>query len=320
MRSAARGRCRRLSVYLARLAGTASVAVLLIALAPSPASAHGDLRLVDEVFTLSPGSSATFEGELHYHRMVGEVTADGPIRLRLLDVRTNQETLTVGPGTDLVFNELVRCCDGPWTPHALVIENLAAVPVSVTARVSLVHDDLAVMVDGAESGTRAALVLIGLTWWALVWRAFARSSATIGLRRPAIGLAGLSVLTLGIGTLAAVRYDVGGAPSVVAGHAMLPLLPMNPVVSQATLFMGVSMLGWAGVGWWWVRARRDVHQVAWAALGVALAGGAAVVAIAILSAYGGPTIQSAWLVASVAPIIAVLAAQLMSPSPLASAA
>lgn len=41
--------------------------------------------------------------------------------------------------------------------------------MAVTARASLAHDDLAVMVDGAESGTRVAIVLLALGWSGVVW-------------------------------------------------------------------------------------------------------------------------------------------------------
>jgi hypothetical protein len=177
----------------------------------------------------------------------------------------------------------------------------------VTARVSLVHDDLAVMVDGAESGTRASIVLMGTAWWGLVWHTFRRRRADVPLRRPAMGLAVLSAAVIGLGTYAAVRYGVGGAPSVVAGTAIVPVLPMNPIVSRASLLMGLSMLGWAAVGLWWVRARGVAQVAAWMALGVAIAGAAAVVAMAILAAYGGPVVQSAWLVATITPIVVVLA-------------
>jgi hypothetical protein len=39
-----------------------------------------------------------------------------------------QDVLTVGSGTLVSFNELVRCCDEPWAPHSLVIENVGETP------------------------------------------------------------------------------------------------------------------------------------------------------------------------------------------------
>jgi hypothetical protein len=102
------------------------------------------------------------------------------------------------------------------------------------------------------------------------------------------------------------RYGVGGAPAVVAGNADVPILPVNPIVSRASLLMGLAMIGWAVVGLWWVRARRAAPSRAWTALGVAIAGAAVVVGMAVLAAYGGPAVQSAWLVAAITPIVAVL--------------
>jgi hypothetical protein len=292
---------------IGRRAAVLLAALLLAALVPAAALAHGDIRLVDEVIDLAPGASVSFEGELHYHRVVGQVSADAPVRVRLVAARSGQEVLTVGPGTQLSFNDLVRCCNEAWTPHTLMIDNLSDQPAIVTARVSLVHDDLAVMVDGAESGTRASIVLMGLGWWGLVWHAARRRRADVFLRRPAIGLAVLSAFVLVLGTYGAVRYGAGGPAAVIAGNADVPVIPMNPIVSRASLLMGLTMIGWAGVGIWWVRARGPAARVPWVALGVALAGAAGLVAVRILITYGGPVVQTAWLVATVTPIILVLA-------------
>jgi hypothetical protein len=292
---------------IGRRAAVLLTALLLVGLVPAAAWAHGDIRLVDEVIDLEPGASASFDGELHYHRVVGQVTADVPVRVRLVAAHSGQEVFTVGPGTQLSFNHLVRCCDEAWAPHTLVIDNVSGIPVIVTARVSLVHDDLAVMVDGAESGTRVSIVLMGLGWWGLVWHAARRRRAAVPLRRPAIGLAMLSSFVLGLGTYAATRYGVGGPAAVVAGNADLPVIPMNTIVSRASLLMGLSMIGWATVGIWWVRARGLAAQFPWVALGVAQAGAAGVVAVTILATYGGPVVQTVWLVATVTPLIVVLA-------------
>ena len=185
---------------IGRCAAALLATMLLVALVPAAAAAHGDSRLVDDVIALAPGASASFDGELHYHRVVGKVAAGSPVRVRLVAARSGQDVLTVGPGTQLSFNDLVRCCDEAWAPHTLVIDNRSDRPVIVTARVSLVHDDLAVMVDAAESGTRASIVLMGLGWWGLVWHAARRRSADVLLRRPAIGLAVLSAFVLVLGT------------------------------------------------------------------------------------------------------------------------
>ena len=292
---------------IARCAAVLLVAMLLVAVVPVAASAHGDSRLVDEVIDLAPGASASFDGEVHYHRVVGQVAAASPVQVRLVAARSGQDVLTVGPATQLSFNHLVRCCDEAWAPHTLVIDNLSDRPVTVTARVSLVHDDLAVMVDGAESGTRASIVLMGLGWWALVWHAAQRRRADVLLRRPAIGLAALSAFVLVLGTYGAVRYGVGGPAAVIAGNADVPVIPLNPTVSRASLLMGLSIIGWAAVGTWWVRARGPGVRLPWIALGVALAGAAGLVAVTILVTYGGPVVQTAWLVVTVTPIILVLA-------------
>jgi hypothetical protein len=289
-----------------RVAMVGLLTMLLLAVTSTSVLAHGDVPLVDESLVLAPGTSASFDGDLHYHRLVGEVIGDGAIRVRLVESRTAAEVLTFGPGTRLSFNELVRCCDEPWTPHTLVIENVSRTHVAVTARASLIHDDLAVMVDGAESGTRVAIVVLALVWSGAVWQATRRHHAGPSLRGSTLGLALLTILVLGSGTYAMIRYGTPGAPSVVAGNADVPVLPMNPVVSRASLLMGSSMLGWALVGVWWVRARDRAARIPWTVLGIVLAGAALIVAVAVLVAYGGLLVQAAWLVAAVGPIVVVL--------------
>ena len=275
------------------------LAVLLLS-TPTVALAHGDSSLVDEVLELAPGGSAEFAADLHYHRLVGTMSADGPIRVRLVDATTGKGVLTLGPSTSLAFNELVRCCDQEWAPHTLTVENVGDDVMTVAAPVRLVHDDLAVMVDGAESGTR------------LVLGATRRPQTAVPLRRPTIGLAVLAAFVLALGSYATVRYGVGGAPSVVAGNADLPVIPMNDIVSRASLLVGLFMIGWGRVGLWWVRARPATPSRSWTALGVALTGAVLVVAVAVLTAYGGPLVQTVWAVVAAGPIVTVLVRQVCS--------
>jgi hypothetical protein len=309
-----------------RLTVLGSLVLLLAVLGAAPALAHGDALLVDEVVVLGPGEVASFDGELHYHRLVGRVTSDGPVRVRLVGADATDEVVSVGPGTELAFNELVRCCDEVWAPHTLLLENAGVAVVTVTARAALVHDDLAVMVDGVEDGTRASIVLFGLGWSALLWRGTRRSGGrrdglrggVRSLRRPAVGLALLTVFVLGVGSYAALRYGVGGAPSVVAGNGDLPVLPRNPFVSRASLLLGIALIGWTLIAAWWARARPSTARRRWSALGVALAGSVIVVATAITAAYGGPAIQVAWTAAAAGPVLIVLATSARATPALAS--
>ncbi len=289
-----------------RIAAAGLLATFLVLAMAVPALAHGDVPVVDEVLVLDPGTSASFDAALHYHRLVGQVTGDGPVRVRLVASRTGEERVAAGPGTDLRFNELVRCCDEAWAPHTLLVENVSGEAVTVVARARLVHDDLAVMVDGAESGTRAAIVLLALGWSVLVWRQTRRNDADVPLRRPAIAFALLGLFVLGLGSYASVRYGLGGAPSVVAGNADVPVLPTNPIVSRASLLLGLSMAGWALSGAWWVRARRGAPRMPWTALGIVLVGAVGVVAVAVSVVYGNPLVQVAWFVAAAGPILVVL--------------
>jgi hypothetical protein len=292
---------------LRRVAVALCSSAMVVMLVPAPALAHGDVPLVDEEFVLAPGASAGFDGALHYHRLVGTVVSDGAVRVRLVDSLTAADVVSLGPAPQLSFNELIRCCDEAWAPHRLVIDNVGSAPVTVVARVRLVHDDLAVMVDGAESGTRLSIVLLAAGWWGLVWRAARRPRSDLRLRRSAIGLAVLAGAVLGVGSYAAVRYGVSGAPSVVAGNADLPVLPLNPVVSRASLLIGVAMVGWAVVARWWIRARPRDPRRSWIAVGFAMAGAVLVVAVSVSVAYGGPVVQVAWFVAAAGPVVMELA-------------
>lgn len=289
-----------------RLAITALCSIVLVVAMPDMASAHGDARVVDEVVSLDPGAAATYEIELHYHRLVGQVSSNGPVRVSVRHAFSGEEVVAFAPGTERTFNQLIRCCNEVWASHHLTIENVHDTAVTVTARASVVHDDLAVMVDGAESGTRAAIVLLGIGWWAMARRAFRRTEVRMPLRVPVIGLAVLTTFILGAGSYASVRYGVGGAPAVVAGTGDLPVMPMNPIVSRASLLMGFSMLGWALVGVWWIQARTLADRRRWTVLGFGILGAASVVAVAITVAYGGPLVQAGWILAAAPPIVAVL--------------
>jgi hypothetical protein len=292
---------------LRRRAMAGLLAGLLVLLMPAPALAHGDAALVDGELVLAPGASAAFDGALHYHRLVGTVISDGAVRVRLVAARTGDEVVSFGPAARLSFNELIRCCDEAWAPHRLVIENVGSAPVTVVARAALVHDDLAVMVDGAESGTRLSIALLGAGWWMLAWRTARRPRSDVLLRRSAVGLALLATAVLVIGSYAAARYGVSGAPSVVAGNADVPVLPLNEVVSRASLLIGVAMVGWVIVARWWIRARPPEPRASWLVVGMAMAGAVVVVAVSVSAAYGGPLVQLAWTVAAAGPIVTMLA-------------
>jgi hypothetical protein len=289
-----------------RLAVVGLLVVLHLVVATVPASAHGDVLLVDEVLVLEPGGTASFEGQLHYHRVVGRVASDGPVHVRLVASGPGTEVAALGSGTEVSFDELVRCCDVVWAGHTLLIENHGDRPVTVTARAGFVHDDLAVMVDGAEDGTRISIVGLGLGWAALVWWARRRSDHVVPLRRSAVGLAVVTVTVLGLGAYGTLRYGGRGASSVVAGGGDVPLLPVNPIVSRASLLMLLSMVGWATAGIWWVRARPRATRRGWLSVGAALAGAVVVVAVAVSVTYGNPLVQVAWVVAAATPVLVLL--------------
>jgi hypothetical protein len=297
--------------------GTTILAIVILTLVatPSPARAHGDSRLAADRFTLAPGETVSFTGQLHYHRLVGRVSADGPVTVRLVNVMSGEVAVEAGPARTVAFNDLIRCCDtSVWAAHELVIENVSRSPVAVDARITLVHDDLAVMVDGAESGTRTGIVWLGALWvWVLV-RAVRRRqtvahddrSARMVLLRTASALAVLATTVLMIAVYGAGRYGQAGAPALVAGLADLPVLPMNPIVSRASLLMGLGMVAWAWVGGRWARVGPEGGHVAWVVLGASLVGAVGATAVAVGVAYGDVVYPAVFGLVASGPILGLL--------------
>ncbi len=291
-----------------RVGALRAACVVVAALVPvlgsaAPASAHGDELLFDGDLLLFEGESASFTGDVHYHRLVAEITANHPVVVSLVDERTGTVRVERPPSLEVRINELVRCCDDDaWTPHHLVIENPGEVPVSVDARASLVHDDLAVMAYRAEAGTTESVGILGAAWAAVLWRRRRRDVESTP-RRAVVSLAVVVALTLGLAAFGAWRYGLGSAPAVVAGTGDVPILPRNPIVSRASLLMGLGMIGWAVAAARWVAARASMPGVAWALTGVGVAGAPAVVAYAVATTYGTAGMPVALAVAALAPLV-----------------
>jgi hypothetical protein len=280
-----------------------------------PTAAHGDARLIDGRMVLAPGESVSFEGSVHYHRLVGRIAADGPVRVRLVEFVTRAVVFETSPAERLAFNRLIRCCrDDVWSPYTLVIDNPGDRPITLRARVVLVHDDLAVMVDGAESGTTEGSVLIAAVWIGILWWGGRRRRPIMALRRP---ITVLACLVAGIGGLALygwARYGVGGVPGLVAGLSHVPALPWNPVVSRASLLLGVALVAWILTGAMWSRAA-PVPPGPWLALGGLLATGIATVAVLIVSEYGLSPMPVGMAVGMIIPLLLVLASRSRAPAP-----
>ncbi|HEY5684194.1 MAG TPA: hypothetical protein VIY70_02375 [Acidimicrobiia bacterium] len=288
----------------------AVTACAVVLLTSHTALAHGDDRLVSDTLMLGPGETVAFEGDIHYHRLVGRFVADAPVEVRLIQTDTGSTAIDLDPGSDLAVNQLVRCCDGrAWSPHQLVIENTGAGPVTVEAKATLVHDDLAVMVYRAESGTAESVVVMGALWvWALA-RIRRRKSSTPPARAiRTVGVVLGSVLTLGL--YGAVRYRAGSAPGLLAGLADVPVLPFNPIVSRASLLMGLAMIGWAVAGARWAKAGGVMPRRAWVALGVLVVGAVVVTAAAVGTTYQVLGMPLAMALTAAIPVLVFMAVEL----------
>lgn len=286
------------------LTGLGAAAVLVVL--PTAALAHGDSRLVDDVLTLAPGASARFAGTLHYHRLTATVDADGPVTVALVHAASGRAVASAGPRETIRLNQLVRCCEETaWADHDLMVTNPGDQVVTVRADARLIHDDLAVMVDGAEQGTRAAVVVIGAAWAALMWHAVRRRPRDATLLEPLRLAAAASVGVLAIAAYGAARYGGDGPEALVAGLGGLPVLPFNPVVSRASLLMAVGLFLWGRGGLRWARVD-GAPSAGWNAIGAALIGMVVVVAVGITSVYGHGGVAVASAVVAIVPVLAVL--------------
>jgi hypothetical protein len=285
------------------------VVVALLGVA-SPARAHGDVPLVDHTLMLAPGETVTFGGELHYHRLTASIGADQPITVQLRDSTTGRLALDRGAARRHTINQLVACCDRGWAPHTLILHNVGDSAASVHASARLVHDDLAVMVYGAEPGTAESVVVLGAALLAVVWRAVRRASdpdrvRPMSLRAAAATLAVPVGVVLVVATAGAIRYGVGGPQGLVAGGADLPVLPVNPVVSRSALLLFVLMVGWGWAAARWAASRPLAPARAWGLLGLAVAGGPIATAVFVGIAYDTWAMPTATATAALLPVLAV---------------
>jgi hypothetical protein len=268
--------------------------------------------VLDGRFVLEAGGAVSATAGVHYHRVVGRVVADGPVLFRIVQVDTGRTVVERGPGTDLRFDELIRCCDEDgWTPYRFVVENLGDRPLSVTSRVGLVHDDVAVMIDGAEPGTRSSLVVIAAGWAALAWRA-SRKQRAVPLHRSVVALGGLVAVTLGLAWYGTLAYGGGRLPMLGAAGD-LPVLPVNPLVSRSSLTLAVALLVWGAGGLWWIRARTTSLRMPWVATGLALVSVVGWAAIRVVAAYDRPGIVVVWMTIAAVPLLATMAVTLVEP-------
>jgi hypothetical protein len=284
------------------------VAAAALGSAPSAAAAHGDGLLVRGSLTLAPGEVAAYHGSVHYHRLVARVVADGPVRIRLHDFVTGEVVLEVGPTLRLAVNELIACCDdATWTPYTLEIENVGDRPVALRARAVLVHDDLAVMVHGAESGTREGAVFITAAWIVLLWWGRRRPGRAFSPRRAGLTSAVLAAGAVMAGAYGWLAYGRSGAAGLVAGLSHVPVLPWNPLVSRVSLCLGVAIVGWLLAGALWARSRPAPGSPAWTGVGVGLGAGVLGLAGAVVVEYGVLSLPLGMAVGMVMPLALVLA-------------
>lgn len=298
-----------------RLMGVVGTIGALLLLAPAPAAlAHGDERLWDGPFTLPPGEALVIEGSVHYHRLVADITADGPIAVTLVDPATDAIAVASRTGESITLNVLVACCeDRAWTPHLLLIENPNAFAVTGAGRVFLVHDDVAVMVHRAESGAAESVVVMGAVWMAVLWRVRRRVTGT-SAARATITFGGLAASVLILAWYGLTRYGEGGIPALVGALSDIPVIPSNPIVSRSSLLMGAAMVGWAISAVRWLRAESTMPRPGWWALGAFVVGSVLLVGTLAATRYGAIGMPAALATAAILPLV-LAAAGALDPTP-----
>jgi hypothetical protein len=283
------------------------VVTLMFAVTSSLVLAHGDVGLVNERLTLEPGEVREFKGDLHYHRLVGRVSADGPVAVRLVDVRSEEVAASYGPDASFSFNELIRCCDDAvWAPHVLILENPGNTSTSVDIITRLVHDDLAVMVYGAESFTRESVIVFGIIWAATVWRVTRGRKPPLRLGRALGVTAGLISLVGGLSALGFWRYGEGGPQALLAGLSDVSIIPFNPAVSGVSILIAIAMFLWGLAAVWWIRARPLSGRTQWTALGLVLVALVVISGVLVARTYGGNGIPVATSLVAIVPVLIVL--------------
>ncbi|MPY81026.1 MAG: hypothetical protein GEV04_21860 [Actinophytocola sp.] len=283
---------------------TGVAAALLLVFAPS-ANAHGDSPLVNGAVAITPGGEISYRGQLHYHRLVADISADGPVTVRLLD--TTGDEVLARSGHRIAINELIRCCDGvTWSPHELVIANPGASAVSVQARAHLVHDDLAVMALEAEGGVSTSIAAFAAIVSVALWVQYRRRTP-LPIRKVWLTLGAAATLVLAAVAYSTVRYGFAGAGAMVAGGYDLPLLPVNRIASRGSLLIALAVALWTWSAARWARSRRTASTPQWLLLGFALVDVAILTGIAVGWTYGAWTIPLALAAAVSAPIVTMIA-------------
>ncbi|WP_203336635.1 hypothetical protein [Nocardioides limicola] len=299
---------RRQGGWTAR-ALTVLALVGLAMVAGPPAHAHGDGDLVDQAVSIPGGGSVEFLGDVHYHRLIVRLSGDGPVVLRLVD-EAGAVALERGPARAITVNELIACCDDRgWTPYQLVLENPGEDTVTLDIAAHLVHDDLAVMVYGAEPGTRESVAVFAVLWGFIAWRSHHRRRPTT----PTVAVTAFGVITLSyaaLWSLGALRYGTWEPAALLAGGFDVSLLPVNPLVSGASLSMLLAIIGWLWMASLWIKARFAMRVGTWVPLGVGLVSLVVGAAVAIGASYGAWGMPVALTLVFTTPLLVVMAENL----------
>ena len=223
------------------------------------ASAHGDAATLDEPFELAPGESLTFTREVHWHRILGSLEANSDVTLSVDGV------VIAGPGRNMVVDHLVACCEATWTELAFAIRNVGTDVAQVDARLSFLHDNLAVLVDDAEpGGWWQTLLIVGVVVGVPAWRArvplrgasgAALASPVLWLRRSRMFHAATWLAALALAAVGMARFGSGPLVGSLGATAPFPSGFGGFFNTHSFVMLGLMAL-WGAAYAYWAGARR----------------------------------------------------------------
>lgn len=147
---------------------------------------------------------------------------------------------------------------------------------------------------------------MGLIWGVVMWRIVRRPERTTAFAHAqwwSGAVVGAVVVLAWFGSL---RYGSPGPPGLVAALADVPVIPANPVVSRASLLLGVTMVGWAIAASRWARSRTVAPRLPWLLLGVGLLATVTATLAAMAGSYGSVGIPTAMALVAAIPVLGVL--------------
>ncbi len=224
---------------------------LLLLLVPG-AAAHGDVPSLVGPWTLEPGERLVVDRPVHWHRALGQLSADGLITV------TIHGDVVAGPGRSLTVNHLIQCCDDAWTDVSFVVENVDDRAVRIDGSVAVLHDNMAVLAADAEPGgwwQTLVIVAFIIAVPASVARRSPMPADAHWLRRARWAHGGVWAAAAATALIGMVPYKTGPLVGSLAATAPFPA-GFGAFLNMHALVMLGFMAAWGTAYALWAGARR----------------------------------------------------------------